>query len=1366
MSTAIDLATRAGRLAGRLGKPLTECPYDVDDQPAETLAFTRGWQSISDEVGGAAVGDDQTAAATIDKHGNVHSPADGRFVKKGTGGGARKKPASAALAEAIESGAPDALAGADRPALMKLAKARGVSVPRGASAEKIRALLTGGRDPNPAPAAPAPKAPTAVAGIGDVVDQFQASDGMSGDDAAARVRAQLAGLKADELRQVRAELAAAGHPVGKSGRTKDQMANEIVRGTVGHLADSRVMRNVVADPGPRPGGEPSADELSEAVSSGLGTKIQLAINDDKIKAAMARYDAAGDEVSRRMADRLRAQNARGLLTPSDVDDVLADIEADRVPAAPAASSAPATRKMNAGSLGRGDRLLLPGNEVVTVRGHERTTQDGVPMQRLTVEGPDGAERVITVGWNTPMNRLTGGAGGAGTFALHEGEFAFDAATQVAAAGDYDREHGIKRDPLGRFGSGTRLGQLLKDRAGVDDDDEADHLELANGQSFDWSAKDHNGDHLLDIVGEDTNDPDEDEEEDEDGEIPEREPDSGMARLHMSPRDMRTFANTIGLALLREEMLASPMDAGDPKTELIASMLEATKTTEVDFEGNPWTQSIHLYPWGEDTWRMAAADDDGDSVAVSLTTAELKALHAQLMRQIMDENDEPRRQARARGQTAAATFAMPEQLEDYWLHDPKAVSKIRWCTRGAFRRARRALLGEGVPPEQVNGAVANLYKKACGRMPNQKKGGEMAAQTQVACGCGGHDTELAAPMMGAGPLHGEALIAPIAVDEPAPEMASTSTGWRGPLAPIDIATGDKRKFAPGALDSRVLPLPFRWQERQEKGHDGAVVVGALTGYSMLAEPEMWHGVLLPAGTLMGEGYFLDEDIIPEVRRAKHLATHGVIGPSVDLEPTMQVTYVDRDTGNEFNPHECGQDGSCPAHGEAVITEATIAGATMVPITAFAGCRAPELFARTTTQDAAFAAAPAPVCGCSQTSAVRHGDTWDGVRIAAAGTAWDAPGARSRLLEWARAESLPVDEAETDWRRFAVGFLWSDPTRHGLPADVESAYLFQIVDIIDGEPTIVPEAVFAAAMRVDSAVIPSSARREIREVLEDLYGQMADEFGLDDELHAPWVREHELSSGASADCGCADKWAAMGAPASQTAAGAYGVFGDMAPYPADAFNVQLDRLTPITIEQRPGESFARFFGHAASWRSCNRGYRGVCVPPPKNHSGYAQFHLGAVRTDNGLLSVGKVVQGEGHPDTGTGARIARAFYDRTSKTVALVRAADDKFGIKVSGVVAPGVTPEEATMLLASPPSGDWKDGEMIAVLAVNVPGHVVPRATMVDGQPVNMVAAGRFWADDEDRSVADEVLALSFAALDDALWEQDAPALMAALQGGN
>lgn len=64
--------------------------------------------------------------------------------------------------------------------------------------------------------------------------------------------------------------------------------------------------------------------------------------------------------------------------------------------------------------------------------------------------------------------------------------------------------------------------------------------------------------------------------------------------------------------------------------------------------------------------------------------------------------------------------MPPQLVEYWIHGPGAA-KVRWCTHGSFERARRALLKEGVPAHMVDGTVANLYKRACGHSPGEKKG---------------------------------------------------------------------------------------------------------------------------------------------------------------------------------------------------------------------------------------------------------------------------------------------------------------------------------------------------------------------------------------------------------------------------------------------------------------------------------------------------------------------------------------------------------------------------------------------------------------------------------------------------------------------
>jgi hypothetical protein len=295
------------------------------------------------------------------------------------------------------------------------------------------------------------------------------------------------------------------------------------------------------------------------------------------------------------------------------------------------------------------------------------------------------------------------------------------------------------------------------------------------------------------------------------------------------------------------------------------------------------------------WTIDDAISDG--TALDLTLAQVRALASKL------------RASAGEGQTAAVDyteFAIPEQLADYWLHG-KGAAKVRWCSRGSWRRARR-LLRKYVPPAQLDGLVTNLYVRACGHGPRR-----------------GNEASFAE------------MDAPVVAPEDSPQIVGDDgdvstykrVDWNGPLAPVDIATGDRRRFAEGALSTRQLPLPFRWQEKAAQGHDGSVVVGALTGYDIAED-----------GTILGRGYFLDPDIIPDVRKAMHLVEHGVVGPSVDLEPDMDVVAAD-EAGEEFDPDACAEAGTCPDKPQALITRATIAGATLVPITAFAEARAPQL-----------------------------------------------------------------------------------------------------------------------------------------------------------------------------------------------------------------------------------------------------------------------------------------------------------------------------------------------------------------------------------------------------------------------------------------
>lgn len=62
----------------------------------------------------------------------------------------------------------------------------------------------------------------------------------------------------------------------------------------------------------------------------------------------------------------------------------------------------------------------------------------------------------------------------------------------------------------------------------------------------------------------------------------------------------------------------------------------------------------------------------------------------------------------------AEFKMPEDLAEYWLYG-EGSAEIIWCTKGSFRRAQKALRGK-IPAHQLDGAIVNLYRRACGKHP--------------------------------------------------------------------------------------------------------------------------------------------------------------------------------------------------------------------------------------------------------------------------------------------------------------------------------------------------------------------------------------------------------------------------------------------------------------------------------------------------------------------------------------------------------------------------------------------------------------------------------------------------------------------------
>jgi hypothetical protein len=170
---------------------------------------------------------------------------------------------------------------------------------------------------------------------------------------------------------------------------------------------------------------------------------------------------------------------------------------------------------------------------------------------------------------------------------------------------------------------------------------------------------------------------------------------------------------------------------------------------------------------------------------------------------------------------------------------------------------------------------------------------------------------------------------------------------------------------------------------------------------------------------------------------------------------------------------------------------------------------------------------------------------------------------------------------------------------------------------------------------------------------------------------------------------------------------------------------DSPTPLTIT-----SDGRVLGHLAAWETCHVGISGDCVKPPRSATNYAHFRTGEVTTaDGSTVAVGQITMDTGHAGKDDGPQAAVSHYDNTGTGVADVNVGEDDHGIWVAGMMRPGVSDQQTYALKATGAlSGDWRriggNLELVAALAVNVPGFPVPRVQMAAsaGRPTSLVAA--------------------------------------------
>ena len=597
-----------------------------------------------------------------------------------------------------------------------------------------------------------------------------------------------------------------------------------------------------------------------------------------------------------------------------------------------------------------------------------------------------------------------------------------------------------------------------------------------------------------------------------------------------------------------------------------------------------------------------------------------------------------------------------RLIDYWVKG-EGAGKIRWGTDGSFARCVRNLSDKVRDPK---GLCAELHKEATGEWPAEE-GVESSMETET--------FELSATEIKA------AL----------PQQPVLT--WRGPIAPIDRPTGDRRVFAPHSLGHRNFPLPAMFQiTTGTSGHAGSVTVATLDGFTEVD------------GKLEGWGRFLDPRIVPEVTRAIYLLKEGVYGPSVDLEP--DVTY-------EIVPDGDEEDGLLR------VTRGRIAGVTFVAKPAFA-----NLKVQVHDEDVQTVLASAGV----ELELTEYIEPEPFIDFAVNGTSWKSMplGERDQSFDADDAIARLIEASGGNPSIFSKAFLWRQTD--GDPKN-KASYRMPVADVINGKMTLIPHAVYAAAALLSGAHgglpnVPDNEKEQIRRVITEIYDLLRETYS-DPRIVPMWQRGGRQGATGAGNEGVG----AQGAISKKNEASLTAATQGWKP-PAGWFrNPDLSKPTPLTVTED-----GRVFGHLASWNVCHTGIGNKCVTAPHSMADYRYFKVGTVITDDGAsVAVGKITLGGGHASPHYGVRPALEHYDNAGAAVAAINVGEDGHGVWVAGALLPGVDDTRVTQLRLSPLSGDWRrvDGnmELIAALAVNTPGFPVLRASAMDEELEVLLAAG-------------------------------------------
>jgi hypothetical protein len=574
-------------------------------------------------------------------------------------------------------------------------------------------------------------------------------------------------------------------------------------------------------------------------------------------------------------------------------------------------------------------------------------------------------------------------------------------------------------------------------------------------------------------------------------------------------------------------------------------------------------------------------------------------------------------------------------------------------------------------------------------------------------------------------------------------------WHGVVAPTGVKSGDRRRFAPDAMRFRDLPVPLRFQKIDAGGHDGSFIVANIE--NMFEED----------GLIKASGRFT---LSPESDEAIGLVADGMLrGVSVDLDDvTVELqnedgTTFDLDTGD-------------PRDAIETVVDGRVASAALVSIPAFQ-----EAYISLGTWDDDLGPAAVTSGGDCAPCAAREMDAYyaEVAEFAIAEGEWDGSAGRFDDEQWQR--STVVDRGpsfDTAKTRYAVPIREpnGDLSRAGVHA---AASRINQVDASPAALTAGKRKLVAAYRQLDEdppEVLQASAVAPLVDQVEETFapgtrdgpgwvtnpedtqrlrnywtkgtgaakirwGQPGD-FNRCRRQLAKYVPNPNYLAGTCANLHKvamgiwpgqhAGKHAVDALTAAAPAFRVSGIEPEHVPPRAWFADPQFAGPTPLTVTED-----GQIFGHLALWDTCHIGL-GLsvgdgpdCVTAPPSTSGYAAFMNKSILTDDGLVAVGNITMDTGHAPGRLGAFPAAAHYDNTGNAAADVVAGEDAYGIWVAGAVRPGT---DVQALRGATLSGDWRtiggQYDLVAALAVNVPGFAIPRLQIAaSGVHQSLVAAG-------------------------------------------